>query len=386
MYTLRRYLDTMLDPDRPLRLDGTVTVCLDANLRPLCSAGNNAVIFRILHNGRPKALRCYLRSQPHTAEIYGECFRPKALYLYNADTASGEWVDVVVTDWIEGVTLRRRIEEAVCANDRQTLAALARSFDLLALSLVTDDRAHGDLKPENIIVRPDNSLVPIDFDAAYLPAFRGRRSPELGTAAYQHPARTADDFDAALDDYPAALISTALHALSLDPSLGHGLSSQDGLLFDPRHIAGDDTLALVLNLFDERGLAAQFRIAELLSGPTLRLPALPELLRYALRENAGYPPTGCGRLELDARGRLWGFRSPQGEWVIPPLYNAGFDFSEGSAAVRLRHTWSYIAPDGHTLLRCPQYTAVKPFRAGRATAERDSRRVEIDSQGKEFAI
>ncbi len=384
MYTLRQYLTTMTDPDRLLRLEGTVEVCTDASGRPRCFAGNNAVGFLIRHNGRKKVLRCFLRPAARLREIYGDAFRPKALYL--CDATRGEWVDVVLLDWIEGTSLRRRIEQAVQAGDHATLKNLARSFDLLAETLVTDDWAHGDLKPENILALEDGSLRLIDFDAVFRPEFKGLRSPELGTAAYQHPARTADDFDATLDDYPAALISTALHALELDPALGKNLNHEDGLLFDPRRIATDPRLRQTMDLFDRHGFAAQYRIAELLLSPLMHLPALPELLKYARHELDGYPPLDSTPSELDVRGNLWGFRGETGEWIIPPMYSAGFDFSEGLAAVRLNRTWSYISRDGATLLRCPQYTAVKPFRRGRATVERGNQRAEIDTTGKEFAI
>ena len=66
----------------------------------------------------------------------------------------------------------------------------------MAAALTADDWAHGDLKPENIVADNRGRLHLIDFDAMFLPAFAGRHSPELGTAAFQHPARTVRDFDA----------------------------------------------------------------------------------------------------------------------------------------------------------------------------------------------
>lgn len=151
----------------------------------------------------------------------------------------------------------------------------------MAAALTADDWAHGDLKPENIVADNRGRLHLIDFDAMFLPAFAGRHSPELGTAAFQHPARTVRDFDASLDDYPAALISTALHALALDPTLYARYSDADGLLFTPQKIGTDAALCEVLALFERRGLAAQYRIARLLRSPSLRLPGLPQLLALA---------------------------------------------------------------------------------------------------------
>lgn len=233
------------------------------------------------------------------------------------------------------------------------------------------------------------------------------------------------DFDASLDDYPAALISTALHALALDPTLYARYSEADGLLFTPQKIGTDAALCEVLALFERRGLAAQYRIARLLRSPSLRLPGLPQLLALAAettetdermgpeetkntvntattgtteaKETAGStgPKRAMGAeetaggnsgptdapadssadgttedptedpagdsaegttgaptedptdgavaeaAELFVENGLWGYRTPE-QVVVPPLYDCGFDFTEGLAAVRLGATWHYI--------------------------------------------
>lgn len=216
----------------------------------------------------------------HLAEIYGEKLLPQELFIYTSP-AGGVWVDVVLSDWIEGVTLHEAVAAAAEAGDTARLRRFAAAFDRMAAALTADDWAHGDLKPENIVADNRGRLHLIDFDAMFLPAFAGRHSPELGTAAFQHPARTVRDFDASLDDYPAALISTALHALALDPTLYARYSEADGLLFTPQKIGTDAALCEVLALFERRGLAAQYRIARLLRSPSLRLPGLPQLLALA---------------------------------------------------------------------------------------------------------
>ena len=306
------------------------------------------------------------------------------LYLY--DTAgAGTWVDVVVGEWIEGETLSEAAERAAAERDTQRLQALAAAFDALAARLVSDDRAHGDLKPENIIVDAQGALRLIDFDAAYLPEFSGEQSPELGTAAYQHPARTAADFNERLDDYPAALISTALHALALDPTLRERYPESDGLLFTPREIlrGRDAAYREVMELFERCGMALQYRIARLLASPTLQLFGLAEFLAASVREAgtalAGTPPE---RLELYVEHGLWGYRTPE-KVVIPPRYDNGFDFSEGWAAVQLGRTWHFIDCSGRVCLSCPGCDSVKPFRNGCAQVVRNGRRMQIDRAGNE---
>ena len=299
----------------------------------------------------------------------------------------------MLDEWIEGVTLDRAVREAAHAGECGRLHDLAAAFDRLAAELTADDRAHGDLKPENIIVGTDGGLHPIDFDAAYLPAFAGERSPELGTAAYQHPARTAELYDERLDDYPAALISTALHALACDPTLLLRYGDADGLLLTPQAIPEDAAYREITALFRRRGMALPLRIAELLASPTPHLCGAAAL--FALAAKAGSGDTAAPDTEEEAeaeeepelfveQGR-WGYRTPQ-RVVIAPLYDCGFDFSEGLAAVRLGDVWHYIDTAGRTRISCPGCEAVKPFRGGRAQVIRDGRRRQIDRTGREFDI
>lgn len=459
MYTLRQYLTTLADTRGLTKTLGEIDMCRDARGRMCYTVGNSAIVFRIRHSGRIRSLRCYMHPPRHLAEIYGERLLPQELFLYTSPE-TGAWVDVVLGDWIEGMTLHEAATQSALAGDTSRLRRLAAAFDRMAAALTADDWAHGDLKPENIVVDPAGGLHLIDLDAMYLPAFAGEPSPELGTAAFQHPARTARDYDASLDDYPAALISTALHALALDPALYARYREADGLLFTPQQIRTDAALREALALFEREGYALQYRIARLLYAPAPRLFGLAELLAWAVRHaetgalngaerpvgghripgeatEAGatvavgkYPESGRGTAgsahrhtlsrdttygaaraghtvsadysrdgtgsgaetgihheghtpELFVENGLWGYRT-RGQVAIPPLYDSGFDFTEGLAAVRLGATWHYIDTEGRTRIQCAGCEAVKPFRNGRAGIVRDGRKAEIDRAGREL--
>lgn len=412
MFTLRQYLTTLADTHGLTRTMADIDVCRDGRGRMCYTVGNSAIVFRIRHRGEVRSLRCYMHPPRHLAEIYGDRLLPQELFLYTSPR-SGVWVDVVLGEWVDGITLHEAATEAALAGDTPQLLRLAAAFDRMAAALTSDDWAHGDLKPENIIVDPAGGLHLIDFDATYLPAFAGEASPELGTAAFQHPARTIRDFDASLDDYPAALISTALHALALDPGLYARYPDADGLLFTPQQIAGDQALREAIVLFEHEGCALQYRIARMLYAPTPRLFGLAELLSRAVRNAgaqqapepdrrpAGEPGTEPGKgpdgkagtaaadpetiPELFVANGLWGYRTPE-RTVVPPLYDSGFDFTEGLAAVRIGASWHYIDTEGRTQIRCSGCEAVKPFRNGRAGIVRDGRRLEIDRTGREFEI
>ncbi len=416
MFTLRQYLDTLTEPDGLLRDLHGVEIRRDPAGRPRFVAGNSAAIFRVRYAGRECALRCWYRPQPtaRLRALYGDELREKGLFVYRTPR-SGEWVDVALCDWIEGPTLHEAATGAALRRDTGQLRRLSRAFDAWAASTVADDEAWGDLKPENLIVDTRGAIRPIDRDARFRPAFAGERSPELGTAAYQHPARTIDDFDARLDDYPAAAISATLAALALDPRLLDRYGTRDGLLLDPSLGSGDPARREALALFERQGDAPHYRIARLLASPTLRLPGLAALLEEAAREEeatpkaapAGSPDAGKGQQgpatakepvaekptahqapasaeeppELFVEAGLWGFRSG-GRTVVSPLYDCAFDFTEGLAAVRLGATWHYIDPSGRTRISCPGCEAVKPFRGGQAEVRRDGRRFTIGREGK----
>lgn len=380
MHTLLQYLATLSDPAGLTRTLGQIDVCRDADGRLCYTAGNSAVVFKIRHEGRLKALRCYTFPAPNRAAIYGGRLLRGELFVYDTPR-SGVWTDVVLDDWVEGITLAQAVAEAAEAADEARFEALAAAFDGLGAAMVADDEAHGDLKPENLIVTPSGELHPIDFDATFKPEFAGMRSPELGTAAFRHPARTAADFDASLDDYPIALISTALHALALDPTLYTRYRNRDGLLYDPRRIASDAALQETLALFERHCMGLQYRIARLLLSPTPKLFGLAELLRFAV---APPPPTDTPP-ELFAHNGLWGYRTPH-RTVIAPVYDCGFDFSEGLAAVRLGSAWHFVDTAGRQVIDASAYDSVKPFRSGRACVLRDGHRLKIDPAGREYAL
>ena len=371
MYTLGQYLFSLDDPHGLLRtLDGLEPES-GADRRPVHAVGNSAAVFRVRCGGRRMVLRCFLRPMRHLREIYGERLHERELFLYTAPS-EGMWADVVVDDWIEGETLTRTLDRAAANGDKPLVARLAAAFDTLAARLLPAQWAHGDLKPDNLIW-DGQRLRPIDFDAMFLPEFRGRRSPELGTRAFQHPARTEADFDASLDDYPAALIATVLHAAAHDPSLLVRYPAE-GLVLDPSAVIEGRSEAYreMLDAFARRGDAVGYRTAQLLRSPVAKLPQAASLFAWRLRppRPADDPP----ELAVDA-GR-WGFRSG-GRFVIPPVWDNGFDFSEGLAAVEIAGRWHFIDTAGRVVLNCPPCDAVKPFRNGTAELRNGLRREKI---------
>src|SRR5262249_49112161 len=71
----------------------------------------------------------------------------------------------------------------------------------------------------------------IDYDGMYVPALQGMLSNEIGQANYQHPLRSAKDFDAKLDNFSEWVIYLALVVYGSAPGLLDQLNVADDHLF-----------------------------------------------------------------------------------------------------------------------------------------------------------
>lgn len=353
------HLDRM---SRTLSSRSVYPICDDTGM-PRCRVGNSAIIFEVMADGIHSALRVYMRFHSNLKAIYGENYYPNELLVSSGDTASS-LVDVVLCEWHEGASLQSKIEE-LCTSPHK-ISNLLCMFEDFAVALLNEPWAHGDLKPENIILGA-SGLHLIDFDAKYSPGFSSEDCVEIGTRQYQHPQRSCTIFDKSIDDYPIALIVTALAALSLDKSLGRSLSESDHLLITPHlAVAGEDAmLDNIEKLFAERGDARHYRIARLLRSSSYALPQLKPLLEMRV---------GCvdesAHLSADYCNGLWGY-AVDGEFVIPPCYDVAFDFSEGVGLVRVADVWHFIDRRGEVAITCGRGSGIKPFSNGVTRIKRE---------------
>jgi hypothetical protein len=249
--TITDYVSTIESHSGMFRTLGEPALKRDLYGSPELWAGNSAAIFTYLDTrGSQRFLKCYIRPNPHLRAIYRYIERhrppllpavrllPEELFVHTISGKQG-WVDIVEGPWIHGDSLARTIAGAARASDARRLTALADAFDTLWASLLTQEWAHGDLKPENIIVGKDGSLSLIDCDAMWIPELAGQKAAEFGTPPYRQRGRTSADFDKRIDDYSASLISTALRLFSLIPSLWAGRDAFNNLVISIQAQAGE---------------------------------------------------------------------------------------------------------------------------------------------------
>ena len=220
---------------------------LDKDGEPYYSGGASSVVFKMKdeQTGKCYALKCFTEEQEGRAEAYrlieeelkfvdspyitSVKYLGKELFV-DSDSEDNEH-SVLLMDWIEGKTM----EAYINANymDGHAMAMLYYQFCKMVDWLRSQSFAHGDIRLDNIIVRPDGTLTLVDYDDMFVPAMKGRKSPTISTKNFSHPLRTIDDFGETTDDFALVSIALSLKAISLDSSLLQNYGASDRLLFAP---------------------------------------------------------------------------------------------------------------------------------------------------------
>ena len=275
---LSEYVESIKSAEDNLAELSNLHPVLDANGDPVMTGGNFAVVFKMQdkNTGKYYALKCFTREQEGRAESYKliaeDLGNVEASYLTHfryydnelfvdcANTVETEF-PVVLMDWVEGLTLGEYIREHI--GDQYALEMLAYQFSRLAIWLLPQPFAHGDLKPDNIIVKDDGSLVLVDYDGMYVPAMKGQKARELGSPDFRHPSRTENDFDEHIDDFAISVILLSLKAISLSPNLFSVYGNNESLLFSAKDyvlLSESQAINNLFSLMNDYGLAKAFSL------------------------------------------------------------------------------------------------------------------------------
>ena len=242
---ISEYVKAIQDAGDNLEQLAHLTPVLDDHGEPYRSSGAFAVVFKMQdkRTGKYYALKCFTEEQEGRADAYRQIADELDLldspYITSVKYMEKElFVDsqceedefpVLLMDWVEGETM----EAYIAANYRNqsAMSMLSYRFGKMAAWLRTQSFSHGDIKPDNIIVRPDGSLTLVDYDGMFVPSMKGSQSPTIGTRDFCHPLRTVDDFDETIDDFSLASIALSLKAISMNSTLLDTYGASDRLLF-----------------------------------------------------------------------------------------------------------------------------------------------------------
>ena len=319
---------------------------LDDLGEPYRSSGAFAVVFKMKdeQTGKCYALKCFTEEQEGRAEAYRQ-IADELEFVDSSYITSVKYLDkeifvdssceedefpVLLMDWIDGETMENYIAENY--QDNYAMAMLCYRFGKMAAWLRSQPFAHGDIKPDNIMVRPDGSLTLIDYDGMFVPAMKGQKSPTIGTKDFSHPLRSVDDFDETIDDFALASIALSLKAISMNSTLLDTYGASDRLLFsesDYRTPSSSKAISALQDLMCDKDFCTLYSLFMLalarkdLSACSCRLfigekPILPQIiedlsteiteeeLKEAFVDEWGVKYSKDGRKLLKAPGELSG--------------------------------------------------------------------------------
>lgn len=152
---------------------------------------------------------------------------------------------IVVMDWVEAKSLKKYLAEHI--SESNVINEIADNFKKMVKDLHENHLSHGDLQHGNIMVRPDKSLVLVDYDSMYVPALKGMPDEIKGLIGYQHEARWNNlNVTEKADYFSELVIYLSLKALAKMPSLWNELNMEDTetLLFSGEDIQSKGTSSI----------------------------------------------------------------------------------------------------------------------------------------------
>ena len=274
---ISEYVKAIQDAGDNLEQLAYLTPVLDDHGDPYRSSGAFAVVFKMLDKstGKYYALKCFTEEQEGRADAYrqiaDELDMVDSPYITSVKYMEKElFVDsqceedefpVLLMDWVDGETM----EAYIAANYRNQSAMLmlCYRFGKMAAWLRTQSFSHGDIKPDNIIVRPDGSLTLVDYDGMFVSSMKGSKSPTIGTRDFSHPLRTVDDFDETIDDFSLASIALSLKAISMKSTLLDIYGASDRLLFsenDYRNPSNSKVISVLQELMCDKDFCTLYSL------------------------------------------------------------------------------------------------------------------------------
>ena len=360
----------------------TGTVSVNQRGMPLVYSGAFASVYPVSVGGSTFAVRCFTRELKDQQTRYNQLSEylinvlPPSFvhfeYLEHGISLKGVWYPIVRMEWVEGESLSSFVGANV--NDADTLRRAAAQWrGGPAASLRGLGIAHNDLQHGNVMVQADGRIRLVDYDGIFLPKFRGERSPELGHKNFQHPLRTAEDYDAYVDNFPSLVVYLSVLAIASDPGLW-AFYNDDNLIFtrDDYAAPGKSQLFKLLKKSSDQTVAKLTeQLEECCKQPAKDVPDLETILQSvpqstappaAAASGATSPPTAPQPAAATGQKPAGQARQPAvvASWQPAPQPAIG-----AAPGVRTATTSAAVpAPPGQTGRAAPTTPAPPPWSAG----------------------
>jgi len=260
---------------------------------PIVTSGQFAYVYKLksMNGDGDYAIRCFRgylgdRDQRYRA-IQEHVLSSPVPYLSRFNYSSegilvgGMRFPILFMEWIDGPTLDLYVGEML--QRRDVLLHLADEWLRVVNAFESAGIAHGDLQHGNVIVE-HGQLRLIDHDGIFVPEMNGWAACEVGHQHYQHPQRSADQFDASLDNFSSLVIYLSLLSLAERPSLWEEYHDEN-LLFtkadfiDP---ANSTLFAKIREIGTEHNRLANV-LADAATGSPTAVPRLADLVEAPSR-------------------------------------------------------------------------------------------------------
>jgi len=227
-------------PGRPRSWAGNFAVVVPA--KKICNSsnlGNYALRFFLAKTpSHITQITSFINNNPHPSLVGCKMYRNML------ELKSGEKVDMMEMDFVDGSTLDDWIEERMLSGDTSSLRDMAEAIRTTINQLVNVGFYHGDLSHSNIMItKTGNSAIDnirlIDYDSVLVKGIQNLpETKETGHPNFQHPSRKASRFTMLEDVYFTTLvIYVSLISISQNPNLWQ--AGQENREF---HSVGDNLL------------------------------------------------------------------------------------------------------------------------------------------------
>ena len=365
------------------------------------STGAFAIVVKMQNHNKIMAMKCFYRHhlpqnqlQQRYQAIHQELQKYNSPYFLEFQYLDKELIvtndygellgnfPILLMEWIEGDTLGSALKKLCQENQKIALQYLAKQFDQMALWLLEQPFAHGDIKPDNILLRDDHQLVLVDYDGMFVPQLQHQKAIENGTLGFIHPQRSQEHFAQWIDDFSLLLLSLTLHALAYEPAL-YQYCHPDTLLFTPQDLTQLTETPICQTLRSLQAEHINLRLALLeyaLSCPPQAILPLKHTLALQPKTTYSYHLTEL--IPTKNKQGKFGFCDKNKNIIIPYIYDAIGDCSEGLTLVKQNGKWGCLDITGNQVIPCI-YEYAHKFRDGLALVKRAGKYGYVDTAGKE---
>jgi serine/threonine protein kinase len=266
--SLEQYQEALQHP-RTALLDPALkvgTVSTSGLGLPMVMCGGFALTYTVSTKAGKYAVRCFHKQSPDLEGRYRAIsatlsrltssyflpfeFQPQGVRI------AGNTYPIVKMAWAIGDTLGDFVSDNRA--NKSALTALRQNLTALAAYLESQQIAHGDVQPGNLMIGARGSSAQlIDYDGMFVPAIQSLGASESGHRNFQHPKRGVQ-FSAQLDRFSFICLDVALKAIESDATLWDKTQSDaDSFLFRTSDFGDPGSSAIFQMLMGNPSLAAQ---------------------------------------------------------------------------------------------------------------------------------